>query len=1425
MGNNHIQLVRTIRINGRAAVVVGMLTGIGILGLVALSGYQDRREAGKALATVRRLQKSGAADLALRHLNQRLSIRPNDARALALRSEILFEAAQAPGQVLGAIKAHESFIRTAPDAPGSQDARRRLVRLYLKYGDAHRHGASSQFDVEVAVLESRYRAAEIVARQLIDRGARDSESRRLLAMALDGLAVPGDRKALNDAVKEYRNVLTLDPSDVEAAERLATLYLDRLQDAPRAERVLDGLLAAQPKKAAVRLTRYRFYAKARRDAEAAAELEEAIKLSPDDLPVIISAAEHALRRGDSAGARRQLDKVSESARGDIRVLMTRGLIDFGDERPEEAVDAWRRGLLASSGTNDEVVWWLAYSLIQMGRLAEAEPLLSQYRRLAGDEAPMTRFLAAMLDERNGKPARAIAGLEQIHGRLAARWETMIQVARGRCYEALWDEMKALQAYSLALQADPAAVVPRLSIAKLRLARRPEEAAAELERGLALVPGEPALRIALAGALMQQEAARPARARDWADFDRALAKAIQSSAGSSAVVLMSADRLSLSGRPEEAVTLLEKAAQKVPRNAQVAIALAKGLSRRGRDARALTVLEQASDPEEAGDQASLRIARARTLVALLRGREAREVLVGDVEQLPKADRPQVWMALGRLETARGNLEAARTAYAEWGRLLPNDPRPRLVLLDLAFEQKDEKEVRARVEEIGSICGGQDVAYRLARAKELLAERDAANPPEGSRDAALEEAGQLVESVLSDAPELPAAQMLRAQVLERSGKIDEAINAYQISWEHGVEPALPRLIDLLTRRRRFDSLRQLQANDGHAKTQVDLLSARAFLREGDSARASRIAKELTPDDPNSPEAIDWQSRMLSHVGRLDDADASLRAVAERRPEVLEPWLALLRFQTEHKRAQAAAETLARIKAVVKTDQPERLEARCQAAAGAASKAAKAYRSAALKRPHDTALQLELARFYEDNDRPIQAEAALREALRLDPKQRPAARQLAVLLSSRAGDAESWTRAWTELGPEGPKTEPPDDRLARAVVLSRAPDTARRSSALKRLDDLIADLPAQHLTAAAARHYLVRLLLESGQAARASQIAAVSAAQGTDPASVTLYAKALIQNKNPVAAEWQLDRLAAVSPGNAQEAALRARVIWDRSRPTEAAAALENAYGLHENDPGALALGREAYLMLAAMGPDYDPVAQRLGRKLALKNPSLSWMPAAALARKGNHDEAIDLLEIAARGGQYEDLLETGRTAMTLAVDAADPVTLSRVERVLDAALNAAPGVDELSIFKAMLRHIQGRYNDEAQLYQAALERKPEHPVILNNLAWVLSEGLHRPEEGLKYIDELVKITGRNPQTLDTRGVILTRLGRYDEAVHDLQEVVAREPKALHHLHLARSYQLSGRNDAALKSRDLARQHGLSLKDLDPIERSDLKTLLDQ
>ena len=64
---------------------------------------------------------------------------------------------------------------------------------------------------------------------------------------------------------------------------------------------------------------------------------------------------------------------------------SKGSIDLAESRPEEAIRAWRTGLLEIGGNDAALTWQLAHVLLEVGRVSEAEPLIDQYRRLVGGD--------------------------------------------------------------------------------------------------------------------------------------------------------------------------------------------------------------------------------------------------------------------------------------------------------------------------------------------------------------------------------------------------------------------------------------------------------------------------------------------------------------------------------------------------------------------------------------------------------------------------------------------------------------------------------------------------------------------------------------------------------------------------------------------------------------------------------------------------------------------------------------------------------------------------------------------------------------------------------------------------------------------------------------------------------------------------------
>jgi Tfp pilus assembly protein PilF len=172
---------------------------------------------------------------------------------------------------------------------------------------------------------------------------------------------------------------------------------------------------------------------------------------------------------------------------------------------------------------------------------------------------------------------------------------------------------------------------------------------------------------------------------------------------------------------------------------------------------------------------------------------------------------------------------------------------------------------------------------------------------------------------------------------------------------------------------------------------------------------------------------------------------------------------------------------------------------------------------------------------------------------------------------------------------------------------------------------------------------------------------------------------------------------------------------------------------------------------------------------------------------------------------------------------PARLAEAETILNLALKQKPDDPTLLFVRASVLRLQNHYAESAKIYNTLLEKNSQNHQVLNNLAWTLSEDLNKPDEGLKRIDAAISLVGRNPVMLDTRGVILTRLGRLDEAITDLETAAQAAPSAVAFYHLARAYNKAGKVAQFQKYRDRAREAGLNASQLQPSEQAEMEKLM--
>ena len=132
------------------------------------------------------------------------------------------------------------------------------------------------------------------------------------------------------------------------------------------------------------------------------------------------------------------------------------------------------GLLLTGGHDIDLTWRLAHILLELGRTREAEPLLSQYRRLVGGDEPGPRYhyLRGFALLKMNRFAEAITELEGIRFQIDRSLLPHLYYLLGQCHESARDLPKAFDAYRRSADASQHWNAPWLAIARLQVSDYP-----------------------------------------------------------------------------------------------------------------------------------------------------------------------------------------------------------------------------------------------------------------------------------------------------------------------------------------------------------------------------------------------------------------------------------------------------------------------------------------------------------------------------------------------------------------------------------------------------------------------------------------------------------------------------------------------------------------------------------------------------------------------------------------------------------------------------------------------------------------------------------------------------------------------------------------------------------------------------------------
>ena len=123
-------------------------------------------------------------------------------------------------------------------------------------------------------------------------------------------------------------------------------------------------------------------------------------------------------------------------------------------------------------------------------------------------------------------------------------------------------------------------------------------------------------------------------------------------------------------------------------------------------------------------------------------------------------------------------------------------------------------------------------------------------------------------------------------------------------------------------------------------------------------------------------------------------------------------------------------------------------------------------------------------------------------------------------------------------------------------------------------------------------------------------------------------------------------------------------------------------------------------------------------------------------------------------------------------------------------------------SMAAHMNGRWDDSRAFYRKVLERQPNDVSALNNLSGLMYKFPPRDlDESLRLVEKALELAPKNLVILETKGQVLARMGRFDEAREILLRTIPALPKEWNlHNTLAQIYDREGDTRNASAHRNL-------------------------
>jgi tetratricopeptide (TPR) repeat protein len=1292
-----------------------------------------------------------------------------------------------------------------------------------------------------------------LARRMIELAPQKPEGQRCLGMALLGLDQFDEAKAV------FEKLIATEPTDEDSYFLLADALARRGKPQEEWRRYIDQAVANNASSWSVHLKAYQFFA-AQGDADSAKKsLARALEVGGKEPEVLFAAAIAEEREGRLEPAREGFQKLREANPADPSSYVALARLKRRGGDVEGALSILRDGLLQVKNAKAEIAFQIADTLLDQGRLRDAEEQLDQLRSLAPGTPPLAllegqqaiaegKLYAARAQlERAGKgfelAVRASPPLAQARLVVGRRYAMLMESWRllgkcymllGTCYGRLGEPGAARDTLAEALRFWPASVSARTALAQALLATGEFDAAAqqaELATKVADEQGrkDPDAWLTLASALRalsQSKRAAPGL------LDKAIAaatKAAELRPRPDALILLAQLHLD-AGKPSLAEGVLRRQVADPKDALQLQVARVTLFAASKPPDLAKAKQEHADAVQKHGDKIELRLLRP-FLLGPGATFEAKEKCLLDVlGKASASDAPRIRAALATLYVSRVQPEKAIEQLKAIAQAEPGNAAVRNALLELAFEAGLDKLAPPVIEELARIEGESSpnvvcyqAEYDLTTAK-----------PEAMFGVAGEVAGRL-QKLLEQSPTWRAWALL-GDARKLQGKLSEATNSYQAAFRANprfVRTGLP-LVRSLNESERYEEaavvLDRLTSLDAQSPALLDL-QLDQFRRRHDLEGAIQLMKNRLALQPQNAAILVTLGDMHLARRNFPEAEKHLRNALQsspKNPGIVDRLVFLLKqTQREDEALKLCNEFIA-------------------------------------AQPDKPVGYLSRSRHHRLSGRPEKAAEDLERALALVPPKDAAARKQILIglgnVSLERGDTDAaldWHRKAAALEPPGSDARKFFvERLLRAgrqahiteaeslvaALLKEAPNDPHAhllNARIAALDPETFPLAKQHCARAielapkmAQPHSVLSTIHEAeGDLRRATEEAsrAVSCEPDSFP-TLLQYARLLRLQRQLTEARAILEKAIRLDPGDLRGLLAQAELARAEAGPDAAIALLKKALADSEaggKTPASATLRLNLAWYLWKAGKDTEAEAElREACKLAANSLDTLSALARFLEERKRYDETDRLLDEAARtSSQANAAPVTLLRAEILLARRRGPTDLDAAERHARQALATQPGSSTAFRILADVAAARNDTKSAEGLYREALKHNSRNAQAANNLAWLLSKA-GRHQEALPLARRAAGLEEGNPEFHGTLGEVFYQLGEFAQAERAFGRCIEIDTKNVRALsRLGLTLAKLGKRQAAKDALDRALQADGGTVKLTEDQRNEIRQALER